>query len=305
MGRRTGSIRHTMNTINTANGNGRGRERFDVILPAGGRIEGAFAQLAGADIKALIRLNGQTILRRVVQALRATGRVGRIVVIGPSAAQDEGRDAGADLGCGEGASGPDNILRGLALLQSTGRVLIVTTDLPFLTADALNAFLDACPPDADVALPIMTQAEFEARFPGTQNEYVRLREGPFTMGCAFVVNAQTLLQNEAHIRALFAARKSQWQMARLIGPATALRFALGRLSIARLEARAGQIARCRGKAILNMPPELAYDIDEPEEFRYARDHAASDAGQSHQANLDETSSGTVETATLSGNAPVL
>ena len=159
-------------------------------------------------------------------------------------------------------------------METARRVLVVTTDLPFLTSAALNTFLNACPSGADVALPAMTQVEFEARFPGTHNEYVRLRDGQFTMGCAFVVNARTLLQNEAHLRALFAARKSQWQMARLIGVQTALRFTTGRLSIADLEARASQIARCRGKAILHMPPELAYDIDELEEFLYAREHAA-------------------------------
>lgn len=263
-----------MNTTHTNSSSEAGRERFDVILPAGGRIEGAFAEQADTDIKALIRLGGQTILSRTIGALRATGRAGRIVVIGPQTALDEAQNAGVDVVCEEGASGPDNILRGLNLLQSQGRVLIVTTDLPFLTPDALNAFLDACPPDADVALPIMTRSEFETRFPGTQNEYVRLKEGQFTLGCAFVVNAQTLLQNEAHVRALFAARKSQWQMVRLIGLGTGLRFAMGRLSIAHLEERAGQIARCRGRAIPHMPPELAYDIDLPEEFDYAREHAA-------------------------------
>ncbi len=283
-----------MNTTYTNNKDAAARERFDVILPAGGRIEGAFRQQAGTDIKALIRLGGQTILARTIRALRATGRVGRIVVIGPQPALDEAQKAGADLLCAEGASGPDNILRGLGLLQSKAHVLIVTTDLPFLTPDALNAFLDACPRDADVALPIMTQSEFEARFPGTQNEYVRLREGQFTLGCAFVVRAQTLLQNEAHVRALFAARKSQWQMVRLVGLGTGLRFATGRLSIAHLEERAGQIARCRGRAIPHMPPELAYDIDLPEEFLYAREHAVPDV------NFDDT-----EAARISGIAPAI
>ena len=275
------------------------RERFDVILPAGGRITGEFAQMAGVDIKALIAFEGKTILRRTIETLRKTGRIRRIVVIGPPAALDEARIAGADGLLTEGASGPDNILAGLKWVEQTTaqaedstpsaerdgtpsaakeagskRVLIVTTDLPFLTAPTLTAFLDACPPDADVALPVMTQQAFEARFPGTQNEYVRLADGHFTMGCAFVLNPETLLRNEGHLRALFDARKSQWQMVRLIGIGTGLRFAAGRLSVAHLEARASRIARCKGRAILGMPPELAYDIDLPAEYLYAREHAA-------------------------------
>ena len=62
------------------------REHFDVILPAGGRITGDFAKMAGTEVKALISLDGQTILKRTIEALQATKRVGRLVVIGPPAA---------------------------------------------------------------------------------------------------------------------------------------------------------------------------------------------------------------------------
>ena len=270
---------------------GASRETLDVILPAGGRISGEFAQRAGTDIKALIDFNGQTILRRTINTLRATHRIGRIAVIGPAAALDEARNCGADLLLPEGDSGPDNILRGLHALQQGKRekakllpltlnsqpstkVLILTTDLPFLTADALNTFLDACPPETDIAVPIMTEREFTARFPGTQNEYVKLRDGAFTLGCAFVLNGEALLRNEGHLRALFAARKSQWQMARAVGFGTIIKFATRRLTVGELEARASKIAGCRGVAVPHMPPELAYDIDLPAEFEYARKHAA-------------------------------
>ena len=271
-------------------------EQFDVILPAGGRITGEFAQMAGVEIKALIDFHGETILRRTIQTLRATDRVGRIVVIGPQTALNEAQKAGANGLIIEGESGPDNILRGLHWLQEEGetrrqgdketaldpklktqnsksRVLIVTTDLPFLTAQALNAFLEACPPDAEAVIPILTQGEFEARFPGTNNEYVRLKDNSYTIGCAFVVNGETLLRNEAHLRAVFDARKSQWKMARLVGWATILRFVTRRLTVPSLQARISHIARCKGVALPHTPPELAYDIDQPAEFIYAREHA--------------------------------
>ena len=283
---------------------------LDVILPAGGRITGEFAQMAGTEIKALIDLDGETILRRAISTLRAAGRIGRIAVIGSEAVLAEAKACSADILLPEGESGPDNILRGLAALEeekkkrrkeeekrqgtgnreqgteekslstinyqlsTTSKVLILTTDLPFLTADALNVFLQACPPDADIALPIMTEAEFTSRFPGTQNEYARLRDGGYTLGCAFVVDGAALLRNEAHLRALFDARKSQWQMARLIGFGTILKFVTRRLTVEDLEAKASAIAGCRGIAIRHMPPELAYDIDLPAEYEYARRHIA-------------------------------
>ena len=281
------------------------REHFDVILPAGGRITGDFAQMAGTEVKALISLDGQTILKRTIEALQATKRVGRLVVIGPPAALEEAGNAGVEGQLAEGASGPDNILSGLKWLQqtslqetssqqtslpqtasqnpssqATARVLIVTTDLPFLTAQTLNTFLDACPAEADVAIPILTQQEYETRFPGTVNEFVRLKDGSFTIGSVFMLNSATLLQIETHLRALFEARKNQWQTARLVGFSTILQFATRQLTIARLEARVSAIAKCHGVAVQHMPAELAYDIDHSADFIYAREHLPNKFGVS-------------------------
>ena len=97
-------------------------EKFDVILPAGGRITGEFAQQAGVDIKALIDFYGETILRRTIHTLRATDRVGRIVVIGPQPTLNEALKAGANGLIIEGESGPDNILRGLQWLRQQREV---------------------------------------------------------------------------------------------------------------------------------------------------------------------------------------
>lgn len=258
----------------------------DAVLPAGGRISGVFAQEAGTEIKALIELNGQTILRRTIHTLRATGQVRRIVVIGPEEAQEEARMSGADAALPEGATGPSNIFRGLEWLQQQGgdasRTLIVTTDLPFLTPEAISAYLRACPPEADIAVPIMTDSAFQERFPGSINEYVRLSDGAFTVGCVFLLNPAILLNNRAHIESLFEARKSQWEMAKLVGINIALRFLTRRLAIRHIVYRAGQILRCRGAAVHEAPPELAFDIDQPEEYAYVKRIFSNATDQEHE-----------------------
>src|SRR5687767_8614346 len=128
---------------------------LDVILPAGGRISGTFAEAVGTEIKALIPLEGKTILRRTMETLRATGRVGRIVVIGAEEARAEAKAGGAEGVLEEGESGPENAFRGLEWLHAQSNpgshVLLMATDLPFLTPMGLNRFLDACPSEADLA----------------------------------------------------------------------------------------------------------------------------------------------------------
>lgn len=248
---------------------------FDAILPAGGRISGDFARIAGTEIKALIRLDGHTMLSRTINVLRRTRGSGRIVVVGPRETLDEAEECGADGKMLEGASGPENIFRGLAWLQKqdapSPRILIAATDLPFISEDALNAYIQACPLDADLTLPILTREEFEGRFPGSCNEYVSLHEGRFTNGSVNLVDAASLASIRTNVEQIFESRKSQWRMARLVGWRVALGFAARRLSVPMLEKRVSEIVGLRAAAVFHAPAELAYDVDLPEEYAYARD----------------------------------
>jgi len=252
--------------------------QVDVILPAGGRLSGDFARETATEIKALLRFGEETILARTMAVLKATQRVGRIVIIGPDALKNHDATRLADTVLPEGESGPANIFRGLEwLYEANGknhaeRVLIVTTDLPFLTTESITGLLDACPTDADICVPIITREAIEACFGGKMGVYIPLRDGAWTIGNAFLVNPVALLKNRAHIESIFAARKSQFQMARLLGPVLIARFLLRRLAVADVVRRCEQILRCRGAAIYNCAPELAFDVDLPEEYRYAVQH---------------------------------
>ena len=261
--------------------------QVDAILPAGGRITGAFAREAGAEIKALISLGGRTILERTIDALHATGRVERIVVIGPDTTATRSAASAADTMLLEaGPSSPANILRGLEWLRQVrggslpDRVLVVTTDLPFLTAQAITAFLDACPAELDMCVALLRRQEYEARFPDLKIRYVRLRDGEWTIGCAFLVNPSAIIQHRDRIEQAFAARKSQLAMIRMLGVGFILRFLARRLSIADIEQRVLAILGCTGGAVFGCPPELAFDIDLPKEYRYAARCVGGD-GEAH------------------------
>lgn len=249
--------------------------KIDVILPAGGRISGAFAAAAGAEIKALIAFNGQPILERALTALRATGRMQRAVVIGPPELAAHPAAQMADAVLPEADSGIANIMRGLDWLHQSDarrhaeRVLVVTTDLPFLTPEAINGFLDACPPDAVISVPIMTQEEVESRFPALGGEYIKLRDGQWTMGCMFLVNPIAVLRNREHLERVYEARKSALAMLRLLGPLFITRFLCRQATVGHVQRRCEQILGYPGAAVLHCAPELAYDIDLPEEYEYA------------------------------------
>lgn len=250
--------------------------QIDVVLPAGGRISGEFADRAAVSVKALIEINGVTILQHTIETLRTCGRIGKIVVVGPDEVNATLADGLADKILPETSSGPENILKGLDWIERDGgagrRSLILTTDLPFLTTGAIESFLDACPDQLDICAPVNTKQEFLERFPGSNNEYVRLGDGEWTMGCAFLVNPGSIIANHSRIDQVFQARKSQIGMAKLLGMAFVFRYLTGGLTIAQIEKRCQDILGCSAAAIRGASVELAFDLDKIEEYHYALDH---------------------------------
>jgi GTP:adenosylcobinamide-phosphate guanylyltransferase len=249
---------------------------YDAILPAGGEIDEGFASKVGTKNKALIRFGNETILERTIRALRDSGKVRRIAVIGPKEVHDRIGDT-ADLKLDPGTTGPDNILRGLEALSKqpdpTSKVIVCTTDLPFLNGELVASFLESCPQDVAICLPVVSKATYQARFTDSSSTFIPLRDGVWTAGCLYLLDSDALRSAKPYIDKIFEVRKSKIGMARLLGPAFVCKFVAKQLTIADLERKIVSLLKCSGKAVLNSPPELAYDIDDEEDYRYAMEHA--------------------------------
>jgi GTP:adenosylcobinamide-phosphate guanylyltransferase len=247
---------------------------YDAILPAGGEIDPAFAAEVGVKNKALIEIGGKTVLQRVMQALRDSGRIRRIAVIGPDQVHQAAE--GADLLLQPGSSGPDNILKGLAALQEGSspptKVLVVTTDLPFLTPEIINRFIDSCPPGADICVPLIDKDAYVTRFPNSTATFVPLRDGVLTAGCMYLFDVAALQAARPHMERIFEVRKSKIGMARLLGPKFLVKFLTKSLTVEDVEKKITGLLHCTGKAIQNSAPELAYDIDYLDDYEYAVQH---------------------------------
>jgi len=250
----------------------------DVLLPAGGRVKGDFASLAGNEVKALIDFDGKSILERTLQAVRSIDapglRIHRVAVVGPTSTHTLARASGADYVLPETQTGSENILLGIDFLQSrsttTDRILIMTTDMPFVTADSIQGFIARCPSDAQVCVPVVERECFEKIYPGLIRTDTHLSDGWFRLGGMFLVDANALLTNRVHLERVFEARKSNLKLAALIGLPMVLKYIARRLSSDDILQRAAQILQVSGAVIKGAPPEIGFDIDLQEEFEYAQ-----------------------------------
>ncbi len=247
--------------------------KYDIIVPAGGRIDDAFARVVGTTSKALIKFDARSVLERTLSAFRESGRAGRIVVIGSAEVIEHPDCAKADGSIREGASGPENIFRGLDWLLASGsppeRVLICTCDLPFITAEVISRFLAQCPESKDFCVPLVSQEDFTEAYPQASATFVDLKDGTLTTGCLYKCRTEGLQKAIHHIDRVFVNRKSKLGLARLLGMRFVMLMLTKRLSVRDIEDKVVELLGCTGAAVAYSPPELAYDVDYVEDYHYA------------------------------------
>lgn len=243
---------------------------IDALILAGAANSGKLKDASSQSAEALIEVHGRPMVWYVVNTLLLSERIGRVLVVGPPEI--------AQLEFGERANGRvefalsgehmvENMLRGIEHLAGERQVLIVTSDIPLLTVEAVDDFISRCAAkSADLYYPIVTQEANEAKYPGVERTYVHLKEGTFTGGNLALVSPQVLKRAKSVIEQAFAMRKKPVQLARLLGFRFILKLIVRRLSVHEIEARAARILGCNGVAIISPYPELGIDIDKPSDL---------------------------------------
>jgi len=241
-------------------------KRYDVAILAGQATEpDTLALETGEPCKALLQIKGRPMVSYVINALRESGRIGRLVLVGLS---------GEQLGMVTSELPllflpshqeiVDNMLSAIEALSDVDWVLFCSSDIPLLTAEAVRDFLARCEAtQADLYYPIVRREVMEGRFPGSGRSFRQLVEGAFAGGDIYLVRPGVLRANADFARILTARRKSGWRLAKVLGPRIIFGFLTHRLRIAELEARVGKILHCTCKAIISPYAELAMDVDKP------------------------------------------
>lgn len=256
---------------------------MDAVLIAGGRAPASLAESVGHPIKGLFQFGGGTQIARVVCALQQSG-VERIAVVGSELLLHALQPPGIEvLFATEGEDPVDNLLRGVERLglSSESQFLHCAVDLPMLTSKAIFDFVHAAPPDTDVVVGWTPEAEFERMFLGAPYTALQFAEGRFISASVSVLRVGFLEAQTPLLRRLAQARKSAGRVALTLtrafhyhlmrmGAPLAARFLTGRLALSSLPPLAERLLNARLHFNLSAAPELAYDVDTEEDYRYAQ-----------------------------------
>ncbi|HVI32882.1 nucleotidyltransferase family protein [Phenylobacterium sp.] len=241
---------------------------FQALVLAGSRGgPDPLAEAAGVSHKALIRLEGRSLLERVVGALREAG-AGRIAISANHA--DVCREA-ERLGVEvlEAAAGPSaSVETGAAVLGTP--LLVTTSDHALLRPEWIARFLDDAPADADICALLARRETVERDAPVTQRTYLRLADGHWS-GCnLFYLASPRALAAVRLWRRVEAERKRPWRMAAILGPGILVGFLLGRLTLTRAVARLGRLAGVRAAAVATPYGLAAVDVDKIADLELVR-----------------------------------
>jgi len=231
---------------------------FNALVLAGSRPGGdPLAVHAGVSDKALLVIGGETMLARVVAALRAAGAADIYV----SASSDAVRDHAASLGAIPlaAATGPSPSAReGLAAAGAP--LLISTADHALLRPEWVRAFLDSGPP-GDVAALLARRPTVERDAPATRRTWLRFADGDWS-GCnLFWLATPAADAALAMWQAVEADRKRPWRIVRRLGPGLLLRYLAGRLTLGRAVAALGARAGVDARVVESPFGLAAVDVD--------------------------------------------
>jgi GTP:adenosylcobinamide-phosphate guanylyltransferase len=226
----------------------------------------------GTDMKALIAVDGEPMVRRPVRALTESTSIAKLVVV--SQAPERISDVIP-------ASWGVSFERSLGTIAET--MLEICNDprtrWPLLVTTADHALLDAATVDrfcaeaagCDLAIGVVERDVLMARFPRTERTWLRFRGGSFTGANLFALGSPKVVSAIKMWRAVEQDRKKSWRVIAVVGPLVLIGTLLRLLSIDNVLALLGRKLRMKIWAVRLPNPLAGVDVDKPVDHTLVED----------------------------------
>jgi GTP:adenosylcobinamide-phosphate guanylyltransferase len=242
---------------------------WTAIVLAGSRPgKDAFAQVHGTDLKALIPVGGEPMVRRPVMALLASERIAAVRVL----AQQPERIAevlAADPRLTVESSG-DTIAATLEAVCNDPTVgwpvLVTTADHALLDAGMIDDFCSRVG-DADIAIAVVERRALMRRLPTTRRTWIRFRGGAYSAANLFLLKSPKATSAIELWRSVEQDRKKGWRLLWAMGPALFLGAVLRLLTLDQALRRIGRKLGLDIRAVEMADPLAAVDVDKPDDHR--------------------------------------
>ena len=246
--------------------------KYTAIVLAGSRPgRDAFAEAHGTDLKALIPVGGEPMVRRPVQTLLAAEDIGDVIVLSqaperiadvlPSDPRVSTRNSDATIAA---------TMLELCLDKNTQWPLLVTTaDHALLDVETVDEFCAYA--EGDIAIGVVEQAVLMKRFPNARRTWLKFRGGAYTGANLFALRTPQAAAAIELWRSVENERKKGWRVLSLLGPFVLLGTLLRLLTIDGALRHVGRKIGLSVTAVRLSDPVAGVDVDK------AEDHALAEA----------------------------
>ncbi len=255
--------------------------QLPAVVLAADRAAATLSRSHEAGPKALLRYGGHTCLEIVTSALRRAPEVERIVVLGDHRGSLE--EAATSIGVEHIRHDGDlagSLAAGLDRFQGSCAVLFTPVDLPLITPGAVTEFLRRSAGAGDgraggVHLAMVPGSAFTGRFHGSPKPTIAFGDVAACSGNLLLLG--TGLPRRERVLALVQrmreGRKSPLRTALALGPMFLLGYLvgvrlLGRTTLDQMARLASRRMAATVVPVLVERPELALDVDEPEDHEF-------------------------------------
>ena len=245
--------------------------KFTAVVLAGSRPgRDAFAQSFGVDLKALIPVAGEPMVRRPVRALLESDRIGKLLVLSQVPERIVAvlpQDARIEVRASQGTIA--ETMLGLIEDEHVEWPLLVTTaDHALLDRAMVDEFAGQAA-GVGIALGVVERASLLRRLPQSRRTWLKFRGGAYTGANLFVLNSPAVKPAIELWRSVEQDRKKAWRVISLLGPWALISAALRRISLDEVLAQLSGRLGLTLKAVQLSNPLAGIDVDKAEDHRLA------------------------------------
>ena len=227
--------------------------------------------------EAAIRIGKRYMIEYVVEALRKSGYINRIIIAGSLGILTEvfQKPDNCIILVESGDTQIDSFIKALAVadIRADERILIVTADIPLLTTTAIDDFVSLClQQKGEMFYPIVKKETNESKYPGSVRTYVHLKDGTFTGGNLILLDAGIVDRCIPVAKKLVQYRKSPLRLASYIGLGVLIRYLLGSLSVKDVEKKVSSLMGVHAVAVISSFAEIGIDVDKNSDLAVVKEH---------------------------------
>lgn len=239
--------------------------KYTAVVLAGSRPgRDHLAHQFGTDMKALIAVGGEPMVRLPVRALLASANIGQVMVLSEAPERIAAvvpKDSRLTFGESQ-ATIAETLLQLLGDRDLQWPLLVTTADHALLTSAMVSEFCEAAT-GSDVAIGVVRRASLMRRLPETERTWLRFRGGAYTGANLFTLCSPKVRPAIELWRSVEQDRKKAWRLIALLGPGVLIAAVLRLVSIDEVLTRLGRRLGLRLKAVRLSNPLAGVDVDKP------------------------------------------